>query len=185
MSKNFAVELVKKNWYLIAAFVVIMGGAGYMSGGSDSSGADAVVDSNATAAVPRGLSQTATSNSAATAAGPWKGLSKQDKARDSIREYHEKFAKNPDKAKSAADLSNLGNLHYSKLGEYTQAAAYYEQLLKNYPNWKGNNVAYPNLASCYERLNEKKLAKYTYERMLAYFDSDTQHYLFAKQKLGR
>ena len=41
MSKNFVVEMVQKNWYLIAAFVVLMGGAVYMSGGSDSSSATA------------------------------------------------------------------------------------------------------------------------------------------------
>ena len=181
MSKNFAMDLVKKNWYLIAAFVVLMGGAIYMSGGSDSSGADAVVGSNATAVVGGGQSQ----STSTTAGNPWASSSKVEVARKEIREYQDKFRANPGVEKSAADLSNLGNLHYSKLGEYTQAAAYYEQLLKSYPKWEGNNVAYPNLASCYERLNEKKLAKYTYERMLDYFGSDTQHYLFAQQKLGR
>ena len=111
-------------------------------------------------------------------------LTKKEQAREVIEGHQERLEEKPDANESASLLQAMGNMARMKLGEYAEAAAYYEQVLTNYPDWQGIRGTYTNLAVCYERLGDELRVQSVYKRMMKAFPEDSQEYLFAKSELG-
>jgi len=111
-------------------------------------------------------------------------ISVQDRARTVIEQHEERFEADADSEDAPALLHAMGNLARHKLGEYEEAAGYYEVILTRYPDWVGIAKVYPQLATCYERMGDGLAAQSVYKRMLKRFPGDSQEYQFARAQLG-
>ena len=116
----------------------------------------------------------------------WTKPSKREEAEKNLQRYERELAENPDGDIAALTLVRMGNVCYSRLQEYDNAATYYERLLNEHPDYDYNlqNV-YGNLAACYERLDNRSMARSTYRRMITQFGSGSQEALFAEQQLRK
>jgi tetratricopeptide (TPR) repeat protein len=121
----------------------------------------------------------------ASVSPPPKRMTDEEKARETINSHMEEFEQDPQSDDAPALLHAAGNLAAQKLGEFEEAISYYEQLIDQYPDWRGIRKVYIQLARCYETVNEQTAAFRTYERMMDVFPEDSQEYLFAKEKIGR
>lgn len=125
----------------------------------------------------------------APAEGPPAGMfnprpTPEQRAENYIDQYKREIAEGLDADKTALNLRRIGNLYFGELQNYAEAAKHYEEVLARFPDWEGNKDVYINLAACYERLGNRDLEKWTYERILQRFPEDSQEHLFARQKLG-
>jgi tetratricopeptide (TPR) repeat protein len=114
----------------------------------------------------------------------WSTPTKDKQVDAAIEEYENELKYNRGNEETPANLYRLANLYYSNVHNYDKAALYYEALLQEFPQYEGNKNVYPNLAMCYERLGNDDLRRTTLRRMMDYFGTDSQEYLFAKQELG-
>ena len=179
MNRDFVVEALKSNWYLVAALGVMLC-AGI-----------------ATALMPKGAltadAQAIDSKLAATENGPQArmlspgrfkpGKTKAQKATDVINRYKKELADNVGDPALKRNLLRIGNLYYSSLRDYDSAIQYYELMLIESPDETGVRDTLPVLAQCYVNTNQRGLEYETYRRMLEHFPANSQHYLFAKEKL--
>ena len=111
-------------------------------------------------------------------------ISQQERARAVIEQHEQRLEANPESEDAPALLHAMGNLARHKLGQYEQAAQYYEVLLEEYPEWKAVRKVYPQLAVCYERMGDELNAQSVYKRMIKRFPEDSQEYRFARAQLG-
>ena len=169
-------SVLKETWYLLIALLVVAVFATrmYMSEKRETH------DVAETAANPLNL----VPFRPASLPEPARRLTKQEHAREVIEQHQERLEEEPDTNESASLLQAMGNLARMKLGEYEEAASYYETLLSTYPDWKGVRRTYTNLAACYESLGDELRTQSVYKRMMKAFPEDSQEFLFAKSELG-
>jgi hypothetical protein len=60
----------------------------------------------------------------------------------------------------------------------------YELILIDYPEWEMARKVYPQLATCYQRLNDTAGERGVYRRMMEKLPPDSQEYLYAQSQLG-
>lgn len=101
-----------------------------------------------------------------------------------IEHYRSQLEQNPQNPDTPAYLSAIGNLYKIKKMDCANAIPYYERVIIDYPDWEGIKSIYPELASCYEELNDYKGKIWIHEEMMKRFPEDSQEYLFAKTALG-
>lgn len=131
------------------------------------------------------MSQEAASEAAPAAEEPPQPRpTEQDQARDAIAEYQRKLDDDPKHEDAPALLNAMANLSRQKLGDYKEAARYYELLLHDYPAWPNIAKVYPQLATCYERLGDMPNLHWVHKQMIEKFPPDSQEYLYAKSELG-
>ncbi len=111
--------------------------------------------------------------------------SEQDKARALISEYDAQLAINPDDPDAPVVLMSMGNIARQKLQDYEKAAHYYRQLITDYPNADNIEMAYVQLGTCYERLDDKSAARRLYRNMRNRFPEDSQAYEYATAQFGK
>lgn len=180
MNKEFLIEVIKENWYLIAV-IVAMPVIGLVVALRPEKTDDDIQAATVQVAMTE---EEAAAVRAAQPSLPWaRGESAQQEAIAAIDSYKEQIDHNLNSEESAPALANMANLYYSKLADWENAALYYEILLDRHPDYTGNKVSYANLASCYERLKEHDLAQTAYERMRDHFGPGSKEYEFASYKL--
>ncbi|NIA14954.1 MAG: tetratricopeptide repeat protein [Nitrospiraceae bacterium] len=176
MSTSTLKATLKETWYLLVALLVIVVFATrmYLSEKREEQDlAETVANSTNFAPFrPASLPE------------PTRRITKEEQTRGVIERHQERLEKKPDANESASLLQAMGNLARMKLGEYEEAASYYETVLSTYPDWKGIRRTYTNLAVCYERLGDELRAQSVYKRMMKAFPEDSQEYQFAKSELG-
>jgi len=101
-----------------------------------------------------------------------------------IEHYRSQLEQNPQDPNTPAYLSAIGNLYKMKKMDCANAIPYYERVIIDYPDWEGIKSIYPELASCYEEVNDYKGKIWIHEEMMKRFPEDSQEYLFAKKALG-
>ncbi|MGC8737029.1 MAG: tetratricopeptide repeat protein [Candidatus Hydrogenedens sp.] len=101
-----------------------------------------------------------------------------------IEYYHSQLEQNPQDPNTPAYLCAMGNLYKMKKMDCASAIPYYEKVIIDYPDWEGIKSIYPELASCYEEVNDYKGKIWIHEEMMKRFPEDSQEYLFAKKALG-
>jgi tetratricopeptide (TPR) repeat protein len=101
-----------------------------------------------------------------------------------IAEYQRRLDDDPKDPNAPVLLNAMGNLTRQKFQDYKEAARYYELLINDYPQWERIASVYPQLATCYERLNDLHNLQWVYKAMMERFPADSQEYLYAKQELG-
>ena len=124
-------------------------------------------------------------NTVATS-GPFKPApTAADKARVHIDNYKEELETDPDSEETPHNLVRIANLNYSQVGDYEQAVVYYERVITEFPFFKRIEDIYLSLAKCYENLDDDRMERETYRRMLDYYPKNSQYYEFAQQKLAQ
>jgi len=180
MNLPFLKGFVRDTWRWIFLLLVILGAAGYLYL-REKTPPPASDRSQAT------VSQETVSEEAATVTEePQQPRpTEQDQARQIIAEYQRRLDDDPKHEDAPALLNAMANLSRQKLGDYREAARYYELLLHDYPNWPNIAKVYPQLATCYERLGDMANLRWVYKQMMEKFPPDSQEYLYAKSELGR
>jgi len=166
--------MLRQNWALFVAMGALLGGAAfvYMFQGSESPAASANVAS-VSAGQPGVVIVPGTNQPRAVR------KTTQELALEQIAEHEAKVEADPDHEDTPAYLMAMGNLYRQKMVDYEKAAECYELLLVDHSDWDGVRVAYMQLATCYERLDQPELAKVVYEKMLKVFPSDSQEHEIA------
>ena len=177
MDGELMTRMLRSNWHLISLLVLILSAGVWMALSPDQpEGVDAMaVDSEVGVAL---------TDPNLTVQSRWSTPTKDKKVATAIEEYENELKYNRGNEETPANLYRLANLYYSNVRDYDKAILYYEALLQEYPQFEGNKTVYPNLVACYERLGKDELRRTTLRRMMEYFGSDSQEYLFAKQELG-
>lgn len=101
-----------------------------------------------------------------------------------IEYYRSQLETNPDNPDTPAYLFAMGNLYKLKKMDCASAIPYYERIVIEFPNWEGIKSVFPELASCYEAVNDAHGKIWVYEEMMKRFPEDSQEYLFAKKALN-
>lgn len=178
MSKSLVIEGVKDNWYLVAIIGALLTAALWGATRNEVAADDGLVlASGEITATPGGRGP-------GTVKSRWAGPTRDAQLRADIEGYEHELAVNRSGSDTPANLFRLANLYYSNLRNYEKASLYYEDLIQSFPDFQGLNTVYPNLAVCYERLGKLALERNTYRRMLSYYPSDSQEYLYASVNLG-
>jgi len=172
--------LLKEQWQLVTAFVLVVAITAFfwITAGEkeDDPGRSTVV-------APRPPAN----SSAEMAEGPFKPapVEKEDDTETIIARYRQAIEDDPDSEEAALNLRRIANLNYTRLQNYEEAARYYEDLIRRFPDWKGTNRVFHLLANCYERRGDSVNERYTYQRMLKHFAEDTVEYKYAKEQLAQ
>jgi tetratricopeptide (TPR) repeat protein len=179
ISGSDAEGLVRQNWPLLVAIGLLLGGAmfGYMRSNDR--------DKTADAAGLLSQQQAAIVNGGGTALQRPQRKTPQELAKEQIAEHEATIEADPDHKDTPAYLMAIGNLYKQKLLDYEQAAQCYERILMEFPDWDNVRVVYMQLATCYERLEDKEKVKGVYEQMLDVFPSDSQEYAIARDAVYR
>jgi tetratricopeptide (TPR) repeat protein len=176
------VESLKRNWFLgaTAAGCVVLGIAiGFREGTATAS--DTPNRTEVYAAAPS-YAHVSPVNSGGT---PWAKLqTKEQQVKSDIQEYQHKIYEEAPTEETDMDMMRLGNLYYSKLQEYDDAATCYEMLLKKYPDFEMASIVFQNLSECYKRLGDTPSELNTYRRMMQRFPEGTNENAYASHKLG-
>lgn len=184
MNTEFLKSFVKDSWYLFVVLAVALAAAIYGSVVQGSTPAPPAPDSVSSAdQLPPGLSREEAMRVLNTRPErPF--LTKRERVEKVIGEHLEKVEEEPESEDTPAYLNAAGNLAMNKLGEYEQAAEYFETLLRKYPHWEFIRGVYPSLAMCYNRLEDKQHENDVWRRMMNRYPEGTNEYLVAKWKLG-
>lgn len=107
----------------------------------------------------------------------------QEKAREVIAEYRQRFEVNHDAEEAPALLEAMGNLNKQKLQDFKEAARNYELLIHDYPKWNGITKVYPQLMACYQQLKDEDGLRWLYKKMMEEFPPESNEYKYAQAKL--
>lgn len=177
---SFIKGLAPLDWVLASIFVTAIGAAVVGMLWSGGSGEDSGGPGGVAARPP-----TVESGPVVVPEGPFKPP--QDKSvevRAHIERYQKAIDEDPNGEETPLNYRRIGNLHYTTLNDLEGAIPYYEDVLKNFPDWDGNDKVLINLAMCYERLGNDDMARTTYHRMLRFFKEGTPGHDYASQKLN-
>lgn len=101
-----------------------------------------------------------------------------------LAEYEQQVTAQPASEDTPALLMAMGNLCRQKLMDYARAAHYYRRLISEFPDDPNIPMAYVQLGTCYERLEDNRAVRLHYQEMLRRFPEDSREYLFAQEQLG-
>jgi len=101
-----------------------------------------------------------------------------------IEYYRSQIQQNPQAPEAPAYLSAIGNLYKQRKMDCTSAIPYYEKIVIDYPDWEGIRTIYPELAMCYESVNDYRGKIWIHKEMMRRFPPDSQEYIYAKNALG-
>ncbi len=101
-----------------------------------------------------------------------------------IEYYRSQVEENPQDPNTPAYLSAMGNLYKNRKMDCASAIPYYEKIVIEFPDWEGIRSVFPELATCYETVNDYRGKIWIYEEMMRRFPEDSQEYLYAKSALG-
>lgn len=101
-----------------------------------------------------------------------------------IADYEQRVEEDPTAEDAPALLTAAANLCRQKLQDNSRAAALYERVLLEFPQWERIESVYPLLVSCYEATNDYKSLKWLCESAMEKFPEGSSTHEFAKQKLG-
>lgn len=108
----------------------------------------------------------------------------QEAAQKTIDDLNRQLMENPKADDAPALLYSMANLNRQKLGKYKEAARLYELILIDYSQWESIPKVYPQLATCYQRLNDTAAEQGVYRRMTEKFPPESQEYLYGQTQLG-
>ena len=164
--------LIRQNWALLTTIGVLLGFAGFMYLRGDSE--SPILTADASVVSSGQMTVVATANQARVVR-----KTPQEKALEQIAEHEAKVKADPDHEDAPAYLAAMGNLYRQKLVDYEKAEQCYQRLLMDYPDWDGVRVVYMQLATCYERLDQRENALQVYKQMLKVFPEDSQEHAIA------
>ena len=101
-----------------------------------------------------------------------------------IEAYRARVESEPDHPDKPAWLMAMGNLYFSRLTNYVEAARCYEEIVLRHSDWESARAAFPPLLQCYEALNDDMGILRTYQQIMAQYPEDTQEHQYAKDRLG-
>ena len=178
MSREELLQGLKKNWYLIAALVLVVALAAvkFLVGAGDAPGT-----ASGPGAGERPTMPTAPENLDALQAATTPD--QQEETRTQIEEYRKKIAEEPKAEDTPAYLMAMGNLYRQKLEDYDEAITCYERIILDFPESTERRPAFLQLEACYLALEDRTGLKWLYEKMVEEFPEDSQEYKYAAQQL--
>lgn len=104
---------------------------------------------------------------------------------DQLIEYYQtQLQQNPQAPEVPAYLSAIGNLYKQRKMDCASAIPYYEKIIIDYPDWEGIRSIYPELAMCYDSVNDYRGKIWIHNEIMRRFPPDSQEYIYAKNALG-
>lgn len=106
----------------------------------------------------------------------------KEKVEAQIAEHKQLLDSNPEDPDTAARLMAVGNLYRQKLMDYEQAAVYYRRVITEFPDSPQITLAFIQLGTCYEKLDDWRAANLLYREMTDKFPEDSQEHQYAVMK---
>lgn len=174
----FVKGLAPLDWFFVALFVVAI--IGTAAGALWSRGSEEEAPPGVHARPP------AVKSGVKVPEGPFKPpMDKAAEAQAHIGRYLKAIDEDLDGEETPLNYRRIGNLYAGALDDAEKAIGYYEDVLKIFPDWEGNDKVLVNLATCYHRLGDASMERATYRRMLEFFDEGTREHEYAAEKLDR
>ena len=108
----------------------------------------------------------------------------EDEMRVKVRQLWRQLDRETDSEEAARLLRDIGNIYGGNLGEYDQAAACYQELLRQYPQYTMRHGVYYALINAYEQLEEWTELRRAYLEMLEEFPPGSPEHQWALDGLG-
>lgn len=112
-----------------------------------------------------------------------KRTSQEEKVAQTIQEYENKIAADPESEESAALRFALGNIYLNEQAEYLQAIIQFDSIIQNFPEWPMLGQVYTQMETCYLRLEDKEALMDLYESMLEYYEEETPEHTRIREKM--
>jgi tetratricopeptide (TPR) repeat protein len=177
MNRSFLAQAARDNWYLIAAFLLLVVSIPVFALRSDPSEATEIPPSNSKITLAAGLGDVEYMPVAARSAT-------EVRARQTIAEHQQRFDADPKSVEAPALLGAMGNLYRQKLSDYEQAAGCFERLISEYPDDSGVRDAYLQLMICYERLGDQENRSRVLRRIMSAYPPESEEHAYAALQLG-
>ncbi len=110
-------------------------------------------------------------------------MTPQEKTKAILQQYEEELQQDSASENTEAILIAAGNLYRQKLRDYKKAAHYYQRYIDEFPNGPNISLAYVQLSTCFQRLNDGMGANRLHLQMQKVFPKDSQEYQYAQQML--
>jgi hypothetical protein len=171
-------SVLKNNWYILIGIVVCLAGVGFAVLTRE---AEAPAVERSPVATNSGRRGTATfaSNGKTFALRATSG----EQVQETIAQHLTDAESDPLGEDTPAKLVAAGNLYRQKLLDYAAAANCYEDVIIRHKDWDGVRIAYLQLETCYEKLENTKGLRWLYEQMQQNFPADSQEHQYAALQL--
>jgi len=175
VNKQFLAQTLRDNWYLVVALLLCVAAVGYRL----------VMPGEAEAPARPAATRTPTTAQPLVAPpAPQAPVTRQAEVVTMIDDYRQRVENDPEHPDSAATLMAIGNLYRDRLMDFEQAAAYYEQVIAEYPDSEYRRDVYIQLADCYDRMGNFEMRDAVYRDMLEFFPPESEEHQFARNELG-
>lgn len=178
MTKDELATALKSNWYFVVALIAMVPAAILVSMKDDSKADARSLQTPSVAEIDRAQGIDYKGGVSFKS-----GESSRDGALKKIAEYDAYVAKNWTSDELPIYLRRIANLYYGPVQDYTKAIENYELILYRFPQWKGIDEIYPNLANAYKIKGQYAMERQTYRRMVKHYPSHSKYREFAQDKL--
>lgn len=182
--KQESSNILKDNWYLVVALVVLLGGgaiAAFRSGQEDEPLPTGVVGKAQDGTEVVRLGPDAIDDEPATTG--YQHLSPDERDQKYIEEYTEELNANPEADEAAGILMKLAVV-YRRQQQYDDAVIALEDILEKYPDSPHARTAVIQLPEVYQEAGDRQMARQSYERMMQFFPPESQEYQWAQKRYG-
>ena len=178
-------NVLKDNWYLILAVVVLLVGgaiAAFMSGDEEETLPETGVVGQVSGVDVVRLEPGQAGGDVPTIG--YQDLTPDERDQKYIEDYQKKLAEDPDGADAAGTMMSLSVVYRRQL-QYNDAAIVLEDIVEKFPESPHTRTAMIQLPEVYREAGDVNMARESYRRMMDHFPPDTQEHQWAKQQYDR
>ncbi|MFP6597502.1 MAG: hypothetical protein VCC01_08600 [Candidatus Hydrogenedentota bacterium] len=180
------ISLLSKNWYMILAFIVVVGAVVYTSTESPPDDIGIVTNSSVAVSDEDSAEQEPETEGEMLVRLREKRsitLTRGEIATIEIDDLYDEIEGEGDEEKIAAYLYAIGNLYYTKKKDYLKAAETYSRIVEEHPTTTVAQKVYPTIAFCYKRLGDEENERFIYYEMMEFYPKGSVDYEDAKTAL--
>ena len=176
-----------KNWYMILAFIVVVGAVVYTSTESPPDGMGIVTNSSVAVSDEDSAEQEPETEGEMLVRLREKRPIARTREETATIEIDDLFSEIDDEVESekiAELLYSIGNLYYTKMKDYLKAAETYYRIVEEHPTTTVAQKVYPTIAFCYKRVGDEENERFIYYEMMEFYPKGSVDYEDAKTALG-
>lgn len=184
MPKTQKPSVLKDNWYLILALVLMLGigvVAALMSGGEEEVLPTGVIGTAGDGVEIVRLNDDETGDKPTIG---YQGMSAEERDQKYIEEYQAKLAHDPAGEHVPETMIALATV-YRRVGQHDDAAILMEDLVERFPDNPHARTARIQLPEVYQDAGDVAMARASYQRMMDHFPPETQEHQWARERYNQ